>query len=34
MGCNIAQGYLFSQPLPTDQLVALLRKRLGRNHAA
>ena len=34
MGCNIAQGYLFSQPLPTDQLVALLRKRLGRSHAA
>ena len=34
MGCNIAQGYLFSQPLPTEQLVALLRKRLGRSHAA
>ena len=34
MGCDIAQGYLFSQPLPTEQLVALLRKRLGRSHAA
>jgi EAL domain-containing protein (putative c-di-GMP-specific phosphodiesterase class I) len=34
MGCNIAQGYLFSQPLPNEQLVSLLRKRLARGNAA
>jgi EAL domain-containing protein (putative c-di-GMP-specific phosphodiesterase class I)/AmiR/NasT family two-component response regulator len=34
MGCDIAQGYLFSQPLPSDQLVAVLRKRLARKSSA
>jgi EAL domain-containing protein (putative c-di-GMP-specific phosphodiesterase class I)/AmiR/NasT family two-component response regulator len=34
MGCNIAQGYLFSQPLPAEQLVLLLRKRIARATAA
>jgi EAL domain-containing protein (putative c-di-GMP-specific phosphodiesterase class I) len=34
MGCNIAQGYLFSQPLPPEQLVLLLRKRIARATAA
>ena len=34
MGCDLAQGYLFSQPLPTEQLVSLLRKRLARGNSA
>jgi sensor c-di-GMP phosphodiesterase-like protein len=34
MGCDIAQGYLFSQPLPSEQLGALLRRRLSRKSAA
>lgn len=34
MGCDIAQGYLFSQPLPTEQLVSLLRKRIARGMSA
>lgn len=34
MGCDIAQGYLFSQPLPSEQLVALLRRRLTRKSSA
>jgi len=34
MGCDLAQGYLFSQPLPSEQLMALLRRRLSRKHSA
>ena len=34
MGCDIAQGYLFSQPLPSEQLAALLRRRLSRKSVA
>lgn len=34
MGCDIAQGYLFSQPLPSEQLMTLLRKRLSRKSSA
>jgi len=34
MGCDIAQGYLFSQPLPSEQLMALLRRRLARKSSA
>jgi EAL domain-containing protein (putative c-di-GMP-specific phosphodiesterase class I) len=34
MGCDVAQGYLFSQPLPSEQLMALLRRRLARKNSA
>ena len=35
MGCRFAQGYLYSKPLPADQLLALLRagNRLGTRDA-
>jgi diguanylate cyclase (GGDEF)-like protein len=34
LGCRIVQGYLFSQPVPAEQLTALLDQRWNREFAA
>ena len=31
LGCNYAQGYLFSKPVPADELVAVLTQVSGRH---
>jgi EAL domain-containing protein (putative c-di-GMP-specific phosphodiesterase class I) len=30
LGCDMAQGYHFSRPLPADELTAWLGERMGR----
>jgi EAL domain-containing protein (putative c-di-GMP-specific phosphodiesterase class I) len=34
IGCHIGQGYLFAKPMPKQQLVAAIRRRLARRPAA
>jgi EAL domain-containing protein (putative c-di-GMP-specific phosphodiesterase class I) len=31
LGCDVGQGYLFAKPMPKDQFVALLRRRVVRS---
>lgn len=31
LGCDVGQGYLFAKPMPKEQFVALLRRRVVRN---